>query len=145
MDTDPAMDKSRSSSISVRQNAVRVAKEPELSMMTPKLLRSHFTNFLLVRMLVTGRWIMLSPTTRGIAPVVVREIGLGGDDILKGTTFGPASNLGISFGRTRYLALSEDRVMPFLGRMTRLRINLLYLFLGNADTEMDEVCDDANF
>lgn len=143
MDTDPAMDKSRSSSMSVRVNAVRVAKDPELSMMTPRLLRSHFKNFLLVRILVTGRWIRLSPATREIASVGVREIGLGGDDIRKGMTFGPASNLGISFGKTRYLALSEESVVPFLARMTRLRINRLPVFLGNAETEMDEVCDDA--
>jgi len=71
--------------------------------------------------------------------VVVREIGLGGGVIRLGMTFGPASNLGILSERPRYpVLLSEECGKTFFGRMTRLRVNRLYLPFENADTEMGD-------
>jgi len=49
---DPMMERRRSSSMSVRENAVRVAMEPALRMSTSMLAWSHWMNFLLVRILV---------------------------------------------------------------------------------------------
>lgn len=48
---DPMMERRRSSRMSVRRKAVRVARDPTLRMSTSMLELSHCMNFLLVRIL----------------------------------------------------------------------------------------------
>ena len=51
MEDEPAMERDRSSSMSVRVNAVRVAMDPMLSMIVPMFSWSHLRNFVRVLLL----------------------------------------------------------------------------------------------